>query len=78
MKSMADVVVLGAGPADMTAAYKLRDLDLVVLEGDDGVGGRTFSRESPGGWYSAQSGTRVAVDSAFHTAQAVSAILAAR
>ena len=62
----------------MTAAYKLRDLDLVVLEGDDGVGGRTFSREIPCGWYSAQPGTRVAVGSGFHVAQAVRVSLAAR
>ena len=40
-----DVVVIGAGLAGLTAARELtrRGLDVVVLEGHDRVGGRTFS-----------------------------------
>jgi oxygen-dependent protoporphyrinogen oxidase len=47
----ADVVVLGAGLAGMTAAYHLRDLDVLVLERRDRVGGRTLSGERDGYWY---------------------------
>ena len=41
--SKADVVILGAGLAGLTAAYHLRDRDIVVLESSDRVGGRTLS-----------------------------------
>ncbi|MEU5691928.1 NAD(P)/FAD-dependent oxidoreductase [Actinosynnema sp. NPDC020468] len=37
---MADVVVVGAGLAGLSAARELRDLDVVVLEASDDVGGR--------------------------------------
>ena len=47
----AKVVVIGAGPAGLTAAYELsrNDIDCVILEADDQVGGisRTVERE---GW----------------------------
>lgn len=46
-----DVVVLGAGLAGMTAAYELRDVNLVVLEREDRVGGRAFSGSWEGYWY---------------------------
>ncbi len=48
---MRDVVVLGAGVADLTAAYRLRDLDVEVIEAADHIGGRTLSeRFDDGSW----------------------------
>ncbi len=47
----ADVVILGAGLAGMTAAYHLRDRDIVVLESRDRVGGRTLSGDHGPYWY---------------------------
>jgi oxygen-dependent protoporphyrinogen oxidase len=47
----ADVVILGAGLAGLTAAYHLRDRDIVVLEAGARVGGRTLSGEHDGYWY---------------------------
>ncbi|MGH7920043.1 MAG: flavin monoamine oxidase family protein, partial [Candidatus Dormibacteraceae bacterium] len=44
-----DVVVLGAGLAGLTAAYRLRDLDLEVLDAAPYVGGRTRSLRQPDG-----------------------------
>lgn len=40
-----DLVIVGAGPAGLSAAYHLRDsdLDIVVLEAEPHVGGRTLS-----------------------------------
>ena len=46
-----EVVILGAGLAGMTAAYNLRDRDVVVLEARDRVGGRTLSGEHERYWY---------------------------
>jgi oxygen-dependent protoporphyrinogen oxidase len=46
-----EVVVLGAGLAGMTAAHQLRDRDLVVLEEQDRVGGRTFSGRHGEYWF---------------------------
>ena len=40
-----DVVIIGAGIAGMTAAKRLRDLDPLVLEASDRVGGRLWSRQ---------------------------------
>src|SRR5690348_11700501 len=40
-----DVVIVGAGIAGLTAADRLRDLEPVVLEADERVGGRIFSRQ---------------------------------
>lgn len=42
---MHDLAIVGAGPAGLATAYHLRDLDLdlVVLEAGDDVGGRTLS-----------------------------------
>jgi oxygen-dependent protoporphyrinogen oxidase len=45
------VVVLGAGLAGMTAAYELRDRDVLVLEGRNRVGGRTLSGRHDAYWY---------------------------
>ena len=49
--SRPEIVVIGAGLAGLTAAYELRDRDVVVLESRDRVGGRTLSGERDGTWY---------------------------
>jgi len=49
--STADVVIIGAGLAGLTAAYHLRDRDIVVLESSDRVGGRTLSDVHGAYWY---------------------------
>lgn len=57
MAHIYDVAVLGAGVAGLTAAYRLRDRDVVVLEADSHVGGRTLSESfDDGSWanYAAQ------------------------
>jgi monoamine oxidase len=46
-----DVVVLGAGVGGMTAAYRLRECRIVVLEAEDRVGGRTLSGGDERAWY---------------------------
>jgi oxygen-dependent protoporphyrinogen oxidase len=46
-----DVVILGAGIAGMTAAYELRERDVLVLEARDRVGGRTKSGGDDRAWY---------------------------
>src|SRR5207302_794996 len=38
-----DVVIVGGGIAGLTAAWQLRDLDAIVLEADERVGGRIKS-----------------------------------
>lgn len=40
-----DVVIIGAGIAGLTAARELRDLDPLVLEASDRVGGRIWSQQ---------------------------------
>jgi oxygen-dependent protoporphyrinogen oxidase len=46
-----DLLVLGAGVAGLTAAYRLRHLDLEVVEAEDFVGGRMKSKYyGPGVW----------------------------
>lgn len=50
-ESVSDVVILGAGLAGMTAAYELRDREVVVLEDRDRVGGRTLSGTHGDYWY---------------------------
>jgi len=47
---MADVVVIGAGIAGLTAAHALRDRDIVVLEAADRVGGRIRSEPRGDNW----------------------------
>jgi protoporphyrinogen oxidase len=46
-----EVVILGAGLAGMSAAYRLRDRDIVVLEAEDRVGGRNLSGGDDRAWY---------------------------
>jgi oxygen-dependent protoporphyrinogen oxidase len=45
-----DVVVVGGGIAGLTAAHALRDLEVVVLEADDRVGGRIRSEPRGDNW----------------------------
>jgi oxygen-dependent protoporphyrinogen oxidase len=47
---MPEVVVIGAGIAGLTAAYSLRDRDVVVLEAADRVGGRIRSEPRGDNW----------------------------
>lgn len=57
MDRRCDVAVLGAGVAGLTAAYRLKGRDVVVLEAEDHIGGRTLSRRfEDGSWanYAAQ------------------------
>ena len=44
-------MIVGAGLAGMTAAHELRDRDLVVIEKEDRVGGRTLSGRHGEYWY---------------------------
>jgi protoporphyrinogen/coproporphyrinogen III oxidase len=46
----ADVVVVGGGIAGLVAAWELRDLDVVLLEASDRVGGRILSEVRGGYW----------------------------
>ena len=39
-----DVVIIGGGIAGMTAARELRDVDPLILEASDRVGGRVWSK----------------------------------
>ena len=43
MIEQAEVVVVGAGIAGLSAAWELRDRDVLVLEADERVGGRLYS-----------------------------------
>ena len=57
MAKVHDVAVLGAGVAGLTAAYRLKGRDVVVIEAADHIGGRTLSRRfDDGSWanYAAQ------------------------
>jgi protoporphyrinogen/coproporphyrinogen III oxidase len=47
-----DAVVVGAGIAGLTAAWELRDLDVLVLEAEDRAGGRIKSFDRGGHWVS--------------------------
>ena len=45
-----EVVVVGGGIAGLTAAYALRDRDVLLLEADDRVGGRIYSEPRGDVW----------------------------
>ena len=49
MADSCDVAIIGAGLSGVTAAYQLRDLDVVLLEAEDQIGGRS-QRTEIGGW----------------------------
>jgi oxygen-dependent protoporphyrinogen oxidase len=49
---MKDAVVVGGGIAGLTAAWRLRDLDTILLEAEPRVGGRIKSVERDGRWVS--------------------------
>ncbi|MEE9249036.1 MAG: FAD/NAD(P)-binding protein, partial [Dehalococcoidia bacterium] len=40
-----DTIVVGGGIAGLTAAYRLRDRDILLLEKEEIPGGRTVSRK---------------------------------
>jgi len=46
----ADVVIVGGGIAGLSAAWELRDRDVVVLEASDRAGGRMWSEPRDPYW----------------------------
>lgn len=51
MTERCEVAILGAGAGGMTAAYRLRGREIVVLEAEERVGGRTLSGGDDRAWY---------------------------
>lgn len=62
-----DAVVVGAGLAGLTAAYRLRDKNILVLEKEDVCGGRTVSRKM--GEYVYNTGAQVVLGDDSETAK---------
>lgn len=65
-----EVVIVGAGMAGMTAALRLKDRDILVLESEPEVGGRTLSREWYSHWANVGAATIAYDDRVRHTALA--------
>jgi len=61
-----DAVIVGAGLAGLTAAYRLRDKNILVLEKEDVCGGRTISRKM--GEYVYNTGAQVVLSDESETA----------
>ena len=62
-----DAVIVGAGLAGLTAAYRLRDKNILVLEKEDVCGGRTISRKM--GEYVYNTGAQVVLSDESETAK---------
>ena len=62
-----DAVIVGAGLAGLTAAYRLRDKNILVLEREDVCGGRTISRRM--GEYVYNTGAQVVLSDESETAK---------
>ncbi len=62
-----DAVIVGAGLAGLTAAYRLKDKNILVLEKEDVCGGRTISRKM--GEYIYNTGAQVVLSDESETAK---------
>ena len=62
-----DAVIVGAGIAGLTAAYRLKDKNILVLEKEDVCGGRTVSRKM--GEYVYNTGAQVVLGDESETAK---------
>ena len=45
-----DTVIIGGGLSGLTAAWHLREKDILVLESEDRIGGRLYSLQRDGYW----------------------------